>query len=287
MKHVIRPAMMQRLSRQWRAERRSIGLVPTMGCLHAGHLSLVERARKAAGPRGRVVVSLYVNPTQFAPTEDLDAYPRDLKRDLALCRGAGVDVVFQPADEAMYPGIERGRYSTHVEEERLSRVLEGTSRPTHFRGVTTVVAKLLNLVGPDYAVFGAKDWQQTVVVRRMVADLNFPVKILLAPTVREPDGLAMSSRNQYLSPAQREQATILRRAILHARQRVRKVNAMPAAKLQTELKRLIESAPEARVDYIAFFESETLEPVTEVGRGTHLALAVFIGTTRLIDNDQL
>ena len=169
-----------------------------MGYLHAGHLSLVREARAQVGKAGKVVVSIYVNPTQFAPTEDLAKYPRDLKRDLKLCRAAGADVVFTPSDAEMYPDKAEGKYSTYVVEEKLSQTMEGAARPAHFRGVTTVVAKLFNLVLPDVAVFGQKDFQQAAVIKRMVADLNFPVKIIIVPTLREADGLAMSSRNKYL-----------------------------------------------------------------------------------------
>ena len=277
---------MQRLARRWHRRGLRIGFVPTMGYLHDGHLSLVREARHRVGRAGQVVVSIYVNPTQFAPHEDLARYPRDLRRDLRLCRRAGVDVVFAPDDTEMYPGREQGRYSTYVVEEQLSRPLEGRSRPTHFRGVTTVVAKLFNLVQPDVAVFGAKDWQQAAIIRRMVTDLNFPVQMVVAPTVREPDGLAMSSRNQYLTPAQRHQATVLHRALEHARMRVA-AGPQPAGRLRAELVRLIRCEPEARVDYVEFFDADTLEPVRLVRPGTHLGLAVFIGPTRLIDNGRL
>ena len=204
---------MQRLAGKWRLAGIKIGFVPTMGYLHAGHLSLVKRARQAVGKNGKVVVSIYVNPTQFAPKEDLSKYPRDLKRDLKLCRAAGVDVVFTPNDDETYPNKSKNKFSTYVVEEKLSQSMEGASRPTHFRGVTTVVAKLFNIVLPDVAVFGQKDFQQAAVIKRMVADLNFPVKIVVAPTLREPDGLAMSSRNKYLEGDLRIQATVLWRAI--------------------------------------------------------------------------
>ena len=193
-----------------------------MGYLHEGHLSLVREARRRAGRAGRVVVSIYVNPTQFAPTEDLSRYPRDLKRDLQLCRDTGSDVVFVPSDATMYPGQNEERYSTYVVEETLSGSMEGASRPTHFRGVTTIVAKLFNLVLPDVAVFGAKDWQQATVIKRMVADLNFPLQIVVAPTVREADGVAMSSRNKYLTGDLRPQATVLSHSIKMARLTVAK-----------------------------------------------------------------
>src|SRR5580765_1012051 len=175
MRIVTSVAAMQRLARQWQQRGTRIGLVPTMGYLHDGHLSLVRKARRCVGKSGKVVVSIYVNPTQFGPTEDLSRYPRDLKRDLKLCRAEGVDVVFAPSDAEIYPGKAEGQYSTYVVEENLSRTMEGASRPTHFRGVTTVVAKLFNIVQPGLAIFGAKDWQQAAIVKRMVADLNFPM----------------------------------------------------------------------------------------------------------------
>src|ERR1035441_6204589 len=206
-------ATMQRLAKKWLHAGTRIGFVPTMGYLHAGHLSLVKRARQAVGKNGKVVASIYVNPTQFAPTEDLAKYPRDLPRDLKLLRELGVDAVFTPSDAQMYPGKAEENYSTYVVEEKLSQCMEGASRPTHFRGVTTIVAKLFNIVLPDVAVFGQKDFQQAAIVKRMVADLNFPVKIIVAPTLREKDGLAMSSRNRYLDAEQRAQAVILYHAL--------------------------------------------------------------------------
>jgi pantoate--beta-alanine ligase len=287
MRIVKSAAAMQRLSRRWQAEGARIGFVPTMGYLHAGHISLAHRARQAVGPRGKVVVSIYVNPTQFAPTEDLSRYPRDFARDQKLCRDAGVDVIFAPDDSQMYPAGQ-GAFTTYVVEENLSRHMEGASRPTHFRGVATVVAKLFNLVLPNIAVFGAKDFQQAAVIQRMVHDLNFPVKIIVAPICREPDGLAMSSRNKYLSPDERAQATALSLAWKHARNAVKKsARPIPAAKLREELRQLISERPAARIDYIEFFDAQTLQPSATVKRGTHLALAVFVGRTRLIDNSPL
>jgi pantoate--beta-alanine ligase len=278
-------AAMRRLARAWRARQVRVGFVPTMGYLHEGHLSLVRRARQAVGRAGVVVLSIYVNPTQFGPSEDLSRYPRDLARDKQLCRRAAVDVVFAPRDAEMYPGKESGSYSTYVVEEDLSKVMEGASRPGHFRGVTTIVAKLFNIVQPDVAVFGAKDFQQAAVVRRMTSDLNFPVRIIVAPTVREADGLAMSSRNKYLTGELRTQATALWKAIEMARKLVRgSKRPLPAARLKKQLRELLESQPAARVDYIELFDPATLRPVTEARRGTHLALAVFVGQTRLIDN---
>ena len=240
------------------------------------------------GRGGRVVVSIYINPTQFGPGEDLKKYPRDLKRDKELCCAAGVDVVFAPGDAEMYPRHEEKGFSTWISEERLSRVMEGRSRPTHFRGVTTIVAKLFNIVLPDLAVFGAKDWQQAAIVRRMVRDLNFPVKIIVEPTRRESDGLAMSSRNKYLVGNLREQAVALWQAIRKARAVTRNAaRPVESASLKTELKHFIEQQPDARVDYIEFFHPETLQTAGKVGRGTHMALAVFVGKTRLIDNARL
>ena len=259
-----------------------------MGFLHAGHLSLVQAARRAVGARGRIVLSIFVNPTQFAPTEDFSRYPRDLNRDLRLCQDEGVDVVFAPSIGEMYPAKSGETFSTYVTEEALSRGMEGVSRPTHFRGVTTVVAKLFNIVQPDVAVFGAKDYQQAAVVRRMVRDLNFPLRLIVAPIFREPDGLAMSSRNRYLEGDLRRQATVLSRSI----HEIRKVLAgasrpLPANQLKTRVKKFSEEAPAARLDYVEFFEPETLRPMKQVTKGAHMALAVFVGKTRLIDNARL
>jgi len=278
---------MQRQAKAWQRSDTRIGFVPTMGYLHAGHLSLVQAARRRVGPAGKVVVSIYVNPTQFAPAEDLSKYPRDLPRDLQLCRAAGVDAVFTPDDAMMYPGRADGRYSTYVIEENLTRGMEGASRPTHFRGVTTVVAKLFNLVLPDVAVFGQKDYQQAAVLRRMVADLNFPLKVVVAPTLREKDGLAMSSRNKYLEGDLRRQATVLWRAIRTAQAQVKKNGDIAAARLRAEIEKVIVLEPAARPDYVEFFDPDTLVPVDRVKPGIQMALAVFIGKTRLIDNATL
>lgn len=267
-----------------RSSGHPVVLVPTMGNLHAGHLSLVRRARKLAGARGTVVVSLFVNKTQFGPREDFANYPRTLKRDTALCRETGADILFAPSDAAMHPEP----HSTFVVESRLAKRMEGASRPTHFRGVTTVVAKLFNLVQPDAAVFGEKDWQQTAVIRQMTIDLNFPVRIVVAPTVRERDGLALSSRNAYLSPAEREQATVLYDVIRVARLAVKDAaTPLPAVTLRRKLSRLVVKQRLAKLDYIEFFDPSTLEPAKRVERGTHMALAVFLGEIRLIDNGRL
>ena len=286
MQIVRSPAAMQRLAQRWRQRGVRVSLVPTMGYLHEGHLSLVREARRRVGKTGRVVMSIYVNPTQFAPTEDLSRYPRNLKRDFKLCRDAGVDMVFVPSDKTMYPGKADGEYSTYVVEESLSRSMEGSSRPTHFRGVTTIVAKLFNLVLPDIAIFGAKDWQQAAIVKRMVADMNFPLKIVVARTVREPDGVAMSSRNKYLIGGLRSQATVLSRSIKMARTAVA-AKSVPAIKLKAAVAKVVRTAAGARLDYVEFFNAETLKPARQVRRGTHMALAVFVGKTRLIDNGRL
>jgi pantoate--beta-alanine ligase len=281
------PAM-RRLSDHWRRQAAGIGFVPTMGCLHAGHLSLVDRARRDVGGLGKVVVSIYVNPSQFGPKEDFSRYPRDLQRDARLCQEARVDAVFAPSDEEMYPGIAEGGFSTYIVEQGISAILEGRSRPTHFRGVATIVGKLFNIVQPQIAVFGAKDYQQAAIVQRMVENLNFPVRIAVEPTVRELDGLAMSSRNRYLEGDLRRQSTVLWRAILEAQAAVRSApKGLPAARLKARLEKLINQEPDARLDSAEFFDPETWVPVPKVTRGAHLALAVFIGRTRLIDNARL
>jgi len=288
MQIVTSVAAMQRLARKWRLARTKISLVPTMGYLHDGHMTLVRKARQRVGKAGRVVLSIYVNPTQFGPKEDLSKYPRDLKRDLAMCRADGVDVVFVPEDGEMYPGFggSPSAFSTYVLEGNLSPTMEGSSRPTHFRGVTTVVAKLFNLVLPDVSVFGQKDFQQAAIIQRMVRDLNFPVEIIVAPTRRENDGLAMSSRNKYLDPAQRAQATILFHALQAVSASVRR-KTVSAARLKADLREFFKVAPLAKLDYVEFFSPETLEPVVKVRPGTQMALAAFFGKTRLIDNARL
>lgn len=281
---------MRRSAERWREAGRAIGFVPTMGYLHAGHLSLVNRARRAVGPSGAVVVSIYVNPTQFGPSEDLKAYPRDMRRDLKLCRDAGVDLVFTPDDGDMYPRTPGTEYSTYVIEESLSRSMEGASRPTHFRGVATIVAKLFHLVQPTVAVFGQKDFQQAAVIRRMTRDLHFPVKIIVGPTVREPDGLAMSSRNAYLSAEERREAGVLWSVLRAARKRVRGARAaagVEAAELNELVRVGIAECGRARLDYAQYFDPASLEPIDPVTPGAHMALAVYFGRTRLIDNGTL
>lgn len=271
---------MQRLALRWKKTGVPIAFVPTMGYLHEGHASLMRRARLAVGKKGIVVVSIYVNPTQFAPHEDLAKYPRDFARDRIICASEGVDVIFAPTD------LYEKDNSTFVVEEAVSKGMEGASRPTHFRGVATVVAKLFNIVLPDFAIFGAKDFQQAAVIRRMTRDLNFPTKIIVAPTVREPDGLAMSSRNKYLSADERPQARSLSLAIESAREAV-KGRKLKSSDLKSRLKTDIEKNPAARVDYIEFFDPTTFQPIARVTRGAQIALAVFVGKTRLIDNARL
>jgi len=272
-------AGMQQRSREWRRAGRRIGFVPTMGALHEGHLALVRRARERSDA---VAVSIFVNPTQFGPNEDFARYPRPFERDAELCRAAGADAVFHPGVEEMYAPDA----STWVTEERLSRGLCGAARPRVVPGVCTVVARLFNLVQPDLAVFGEKDAQQLRVIRRMVRDLGFPVEIVSHPIVREPDGLAMSSRNRYLSPEERRQALCLRRALDAVLAR-HTAGEREAAALRAVLRAAIAAEPGARLDYAEVVDDETLEPVARCDRPCLALLAVFIGRTRLIDNTRL
>lgn len=284
MRIVTTVSAMQRMALGWRREGKQVGFVPTMGYLHEGHISLIRKARQIVKPDGIVVASIFVNPSQFAPHEDLSNYPRDLQRDKDLCKDATVDVLFTPDSEQMYPSTN-STYSTWITEDLVAKGMEGESRPTHFRGVTTIVAKLFNLVLPDVAVFGAKDFQQAAVIQKMVQDLNFPVKIVVAPTVREKDNLAMSSRNKYLSPEERQQAPVLYKAIQKAKEILKKTpGSVSAAKLKNELTQMIQAQPAAKVDYIQFFDPLSLEALEELRPGCHMALAVHVGQTRLIDN---
>jgi pantoate--beta-alanine ligase len=253
-----------------------VGLVPTMGFLHEGHLSLV-RAAKAENEH--VVVSIYVNPTQFGPQEDLGSYPRNLPRDLGMLRAEGADLVWTPADGSMYPP----GYATWVTVEGLTDFLEGARRPGHFRGVTTIVAKLFNAVQPDRAYFGQKDAQQAAVIRKMVQDLEFPLQVVVCPIVREPDGLAMSSRNSYLDPAERQAATVLYRALQAARQAFEQ-GERQAPTLREIMARVINDEPLARLQYVSAADPDTLSELEgEAGRML-LSMAVYLGRTRLIDN---
>ncbi len=266
-------------TRLCRAARGPVVLVPTMGALHRGHAALIERARSLAGREGLVVVSIFVNPTQFGPKEDFARYPRPFAADRMLCAAHGADVIFHPTAEAMYPTGN----STLVDETDVSAVLCGAARPGHFRGVCTVVLKLLQITQPEVAVFGLKDFQQCAVIRRMVRDLNVPVRIVPVATVREADGLALSSRNRYLTAAERAQAPVLRRA-LRAAATAFHAGETRAAKLRQLILKTLAAAPLARPDYVEIADADTLRPVRQVGRGTVFALAVFFGQTRLIDN---
>jgi pantoate--beta-alanine ligase len=257
-------------------------LVPTMGALHRGHLELVRIARQAAGSDGEVAVSIFVNPLQFEPGADFDRYPRPKERDEQLCRDAGVDLLFRPSPGEMYFEDR----SVIVRETTLAQVLEGQARPGHFDGVCTVVTKLFHALAPHAAVFGEKDFQQLAIIRRLVRDLNFPVEIIAAPTVREPDGLACSSRNQYLTAEQRAQAPVIRAALLEAAERVRG-GETSASVLLSKIQEQISSRPEARIDYVEVVDADTLQRQEVAGSNSLVAAAVFFGKTRLIDNIRL
>jgi pantoate--beta-alanine ligase len=261
---------------RWQDPSLTWGLVPTMGFLHEGHLSLVRQAR---AENDRVAVTIFVNPAQFAPSEDLSTYPRNLERDLALLRAEQVDVVFTPDTQTIYPPD----FQSFITVEKVTQRLEGASRPTHFRGVATVVAKLFNLVQPTRAYFGQKDAQQTVVIRQMVRDLNFNLELVIGPTVREPDGLALSSRNQYLSGAERAAATILNRALMKVEHAFRQ-GERRAEPLRHSIRQTIASEPLARLDYASIADATTLDELDTLDRPALASLAVFIGRTRLIDN---
>ncbi|MBI5554849.1 MAG: pantoate--beta-alanine ligase [Elusimicrobia bacterium] len=255
---------------------KKIGFVPTLGALHEGHLSLIRRARKE---NDLVVVSIFVNPIQFGPKEDFKKYPRPLAKDRRLAKSAGADVIFNPSAEEMYPS----GYQTYVEVGKLAEGLCGAARPGHFRGVATVVAKLFNVVSADKAYFGQKDYQQVQVIKQMVEDLNIPVQVVICPIVREKDGLAMSSRNQYLSPEERISATCLSEALKVAKAMISS-GIKDAIKIKKEMRNIIESNLLGRVDYIEIVNAENLEPVQKMQGRVTIALAVFIGKTRLIDN---
>ncbi len=261
---------------RWADTTLSWGLVPTMGYLHEGHVALV---RQAQAENERVAVSIYVNPTQFAPNEDLQSYPHSLERDLALLSAENVDLVFTPNDTIMYPP----GFQTKIILEAVTRPLEGASRPSHFQGVATVVAKLFNIFQPTRAYFGQKDAQQTVVIRQMVADLNFNLEIIIGPTVREVDGLAMSSRNMQLTPEQRKAAVILNRALTKAAESIR-AGERDAGAIREQMRATIAGEPLARIDYVSAADPTTLEELEEIQGGVLLSVAVFFGQTRLIDN---
>ena len=261
-----------------------MGFVPTMGALHEGHLSLVRAARRTSDV---VTASIFVNPTQFGANEDLAKYPRSLERDCKLLESEGVDLVFAPTVEEMYPTPQDGNVRptsvTWVTVEGLSNKLDGRSRPGHFRGVTTVVAKLFHIVEPDAAFFGQKDAAQVAVIRRMVQDLNLPVAIVICPIVREPDGLAMSSRNAYLDPKQRQQALVLHRSLEKVQQMAER-GQLGGAELASAGRHEVASEPSVRLDYFEVVDPETLDPVENASRGALVAVAAYVGGTRLIDN---
>ena len=260
-----------------RSGGRLIGLVPTMGCLHEGHLSLIDIAKERAD---KVIVSIFVNPTQFGPNEDFNTYPRVLQDDLDKCRERGVDIVFHPNIDAIYPA----GYSTYVTEEVVSSDLCGISRPHHFRGVTTVCLKLFNITRPDIAVFGQKDAQQCAVIKKMVADLNLPLEVVVGPTLRDPDGLATSSRNRYLTPGQREDALTIPRALSEGKQLVEQ-GVRSVDRVVAEITHHLTQCRRIRVIYVQMIDRETMQPAREVVPGKHLvAVAAWVDQTRLIDN---
>lgn len=271
---------MQAVARQLAADGQKIALVPTMGFLHEGHLSLIRHGLKLGDI---VITTIFVNPTQFAPHEDLAKYPRDEKGDLAKISSAGGKIVFIPQVSEIYPDD----FQTYVDTEKLTQVLEGASRPTHFRGVTTIVAKLFNITRPDLALFGMKDFQQAMVLKRMARDLDYPIKMVIAPTVREKDGLAMSSRNKYFTPDQRAEAICLSQALKQAKRMVT-AGESATTKIEREMRWVIVSiCPTAEIDYIAFNQLDTLRPVKKVAKNTVCSLAVRVHAVRLIDNLKL
>jgi pantoate--beta-alanine ligase len=276
MKMISSAAEMTALAKEAKRAGKRVGFVPTMGALHAGHLSLVGAGRTQTD---LLVTSVFVNPTQFGPKEDFSKYPRTLEKDSELLAAAGVDYFFFPSVEEMYPKDA----STWVTVEGISDKLDGQSRPGHFRGVTTVVSKLFNIVLPDLAFFGQKDAAQVAIIRKMVRDLNFDVRIVVCPTVRESDGLAMSSRNLYLSPEQRKQALVLYRSLMRVELLAGR-GEKDAARLIAAAKQMIAEEPAAKLDYFEIVNNDTLEPLADVSRGALVAVAAYVGQTRLIDN---
>lgn len=267
---------MQKICGELKKGHKFIGFVPTMGYLHEGHLSLIRIAKNKSDV---VIASVFVNPTQFGPTEDFDRYPRDFKRDRLLLKRAGCDFLFAPSARAMYPE----GYLTYVDVEKITASLEGAVRPGHFKGVTTIVAKLFNIVQPDVAIFGQKDAQQAVVLKKMVDDLNYGIDMIIAPTIREKDGLALSSRNAYLSKGERRQATVLYQALQEARKLIHE-GEKSAKKVADRMRTLISQQPLAELDYIAITGAETLTPLNKLKGEILISLAIRFGKTRLIDN---
>lgn len=276
MRLVKSPKTMQRICGELRQKGKTIGLVPTMGYLHEGHLSLVRIAKSKSDV---LVVSVFVNPTQFGPGEDLKSYPRDFKRDRLLLEEEGCDFVFAPRMKNMYPED----CLTYVTVEKITGKLEGRTRPTHFQGVTTIVAKLFNIVQPDIAVFGQKDAQQAVVLKKMVDDLNYGIKMMIAPTIREKDGLALSSRNRYLSEEERKQAAVLYESLREAKKLIGK-GERSAKRIISRMRNMINKQPSAKLDYIAITDARTLEPLKRLKGEVLISLAVRFGKARLIDN---
>lgn len=267
---------MRKIVKETQSRGQSIGFVPTMGYLHLGHLSLMERAR---AENDLVVISIFVNPKQFGPGEDLATYPKDLARDIQLAEMVGVDLLFLPERSEMYPAD----FQTYVEVRQLSQDLCGKTRPGHFTGVCTIVTKLFNLIQPDRAYFGQKDAQQVMVIQQLVKDLNLEVTVIICPIVRDADGLAMSSRNKYLSPAERESALILNKSLQRAEEMIGR-GQRDAALLKEEIVAMITAGKSVEIDYVSIVALETLQPVTKLQGRILIALAVFIGKTRLIDN---
>ncbi|HNS05209.1 MAG TPA: pantoate--beta-alanine ligase, partial [Candidatus Saccharicenans sp.] len=269
-------AELQERIKDWKLKGLTVGFVPTMGYLHEGHLSLVREAKKR---NDRAAVSIFVNPKQFGPAEDYNVYPRDFNRDAALLEKEGVDLIFYPAVEEMYPA----GYKTYVEVEDLENRLCGRSRPGHFRGVCTVVLKLFNLIQPDEAYFGWKDAQQVIILKKMVEDLNLPVKIRSMPLIREKDGLALSSRNIYLNQQERQASVVLYRS-LELAEEIIKNGERQAARIRQQMVNLISAEPLARIDYVEIVDPQTLEPLVTIDGDALVAVAVYFGRTRLIDN---
>ena len=266
----------RRLVKAARKAGKKIGFVPTMGALHIGHISLIEAAKKNCD---FVVVSIFVNPTQFGPGEDFNKYPRPVKADLKMCRKAGVDVIFAPTPLEMYPAENL----TWVDVEKLSEPLCGKFRPGHFRGVATICAKLFNIVTPDIAYFGQKDAQQAIIIKRMVVDLNMPLKIVVCPTVREKTGLAMSSRNQYLTPQQKKDAALIYKSLQKCRHMIKQGNT-DTKKITAEMRKVLKQIPSVEIQYISIVDTETLRNIDRITGKILVAVAVKIGSTRLIDN---
>lgn len=276
MKIIRKPVLLSNIIKKLRRQNKNVGFVPTMGALHQGHISLIRRARKE---NKIVVVSIFVNPTQFAHREDFSKYPRPFRKDVKICKSENVDIIFVPQPEDMYPE----NYFTYITVEKLLDVMCGKFRPGHFRGVATIVAKLFNIVQPDRAYFGLKDYQQSVIIKKMVSDLHFPVKIITCPTVREKNGLAISSRNMYLSDDERKKALNIFCSLQMAKNLIKYNNVRSAGKIISEMRKIISPRVD-KIDYIDIRDAGTLEKVKYIKKKVVIAVATFIGKTRLIDN---